>query len=238
MTVTTQTKYELTEELKGLETSKDNVAARHLVRSVKDFMAKMSSTPRWDDSVSEISASFRNLLSDSKDNRAYLKYVDITARARALLAYGASKLTPEEAAAENMTALSRTVDTAELLQTTQQLARPGGAIFEVARQTPEPLVEEAVRRGAQVKEVGGKVIDEVAPIGQKTVDELEEQGVINPALGITALLMLVFMKNKMFAVLLIIGMIYLTKQRQINAVKQQVQQVTDKVSNIADRVSS
>ncbi|MGD2066794.1 MAG: hypothetical protein PVI43_06470 [Candidatus Bathyarchaeota archaeon] len=236
MTVTVQQKHELTEELKGLESSKTNVGARHLVRSVKAFLEKMRNTPRWEDSVSEIGASFRNMLSDTKEHRAYLRYVDITARARALLAFGAARLTPEEAELENLSTLNRAQGTEEFLSTTQRLSQPGGSIVETAYQTPEPLVEETIRRGAQVKEVGSKVVDVAAPVGQKAVDELESKGVLNPALGIIALAMIVFMKNKLLAVILILGLIYLTKQRQINEARQQVQKVTDKVSSIAERV--
>ena len=238
MTVTVQQKHELTEELKGLEASKDNVSARHLVRSVKDFLEKMRGTPRWEDSVSELGASFRNMISDTKEHRAYLRSVDITARARALLAYGAARLTPAEAAIENLTTLNRAQGTEEFLETTQRLSQPGGGAVEVAYQTPEPFVEESIRRGAQLKEVGGKVVDVAAPVGQKAVDELESKGVLNPALGIIALAMIIFMKNKLLAVILILGLIYLTKQRQIDAARQKVQQVTNKVTSIADRVEA
>jgi hypothetical protein len=153
-----------------------------------------------------------------------------------LLAFGAARLTPEEAELENLSTLNRAQGTEEFLSTTQRLSQPGGSIVETAYQTPEPLVEETIRRGAQVKEVGSKVVDVAAPVGQKAVDELESKGVLNPALGIIALAMIVFMKNKLLAVILILGLIYLTKQRQINEARQQVQKVTDKVSSIAERV--
>lgn len=238
MTVTVQVKYELSEEIKLLENNKGSVPARHLVRSVKTFIEKMKATSRWDDSKSSIGASFSNLLSDSKEHKPYLRYVDITARARALLAYGASRLTAAEAESENVSTLHRAADTESLLETTQRLSQPGGEAFEVAYQTPEPLVEEAIRRGGQVKDVGGKIADRTAPIGQKTVDKLEERGVLNPALGVIALAMIIFMKNKILAVLLIIGLVYLTKQRQIRAAKQKIQTISDKASSIADRVTS
>lgn len=235
--ITAAQKHTLTEELKGLEGSRDSVPARHLVRSVKSFIEKMKNTPRWDDSKSAIGASFSNLWSDSKDNKPYLRYVDITARARALLADASSKLTPQEAEAENVSVLQR-IDSSGLVEQSQQLNRPGGDFFNVVRHTPQPLVQEAVRRGGQVKDVGGKVSDELAPVGQSAVDELDKQGVLNPALGVVALSMFIMMKNKMLAVALIIGMLYLTKQRQIREAKAKISAATDKVTAAADKVTS
>lgn len=232
-----QQKHALTEELKGLEGSRDSVPARHLVRSIKSFIEKMKNTPRWDDSKSAIGASFSNMWSDSKEHKPYLRYVDITARARALLVEASGKLTASEAEAENV-GLLRRADSTGLVDQTRQLNRPGGDLFNVMRETPQPLVQEAVRRGGQVKDVGSKVSDEIAPVGQSAVDELNKQGVLNPALGVVALAMFIFMKNKLLAIALILGLLYLTKQKQIQAAKQKITEVKDQVTGVADKVTS
>ena len=233
-------KEQLTGELLALEEASDTSNPVSTIRGAKALLVKLRQTSRWDDSRSGISASFLNLVRDDETHYAYLKYTDISARANALVAASAVQLTPEQAAQEGVSSLQR-IDSqaaAEHLATTQRLSRPGGAAFEVVRETPEPFVEEAVRRGGQVKRVGVKVIDEVAPVGQKLIDELDKREITNPLLGITSLGLLVFMKNKILAVIIVLILIYLTKQRQISTVKTKVQEIKDRVQGVADRVQT
>jgi hypothetical protein len=233
-------KEQLTIELFALEEASDTSGPIATIRGSKALISKLRETSRWDDSRSGITASFLNLVRDDETHHEFLAYTDISARANALIAAAASQLTPEQAAQEGVSGLQR-IDSqaaAEHLATTQRLSRSGGEAWEVVRETPEPFVEESVRRGGQVKEVGIKVIDEVAPVGQKLVDELDEREITNPLLGITSLGLLVFMKNKILAVIIILVLIYLTKQRQISAVKAKVQDVKERVQGVADRVET
>lgn len=230
-------KEQLTQELLSLEETSDPVV---VIRGSKALLANLRATPRWDDSRSSISASFLNLIRDDETHYEYLSYTDISARANALIASAATQLTPEQAAQEGVVGLQRINAQAasEHLTTTQRLSRPGGEAWEVARETPEPFVEESIRRGGQAKEVGVRVIDEVAPVGQRLIDELDEKEITNPLLGITSLGLIVFMKNKLLAVIIVLVLIYLTKQRQINTVKTKVQTITDRVQGVADRVGT
>jgi hypothetical protein len=169
----------------------------------------------------------------------YLKYTDISARCNALLAWGASRLTPQQAAAEGVSGLQRVNPEAaeQHLSQQQRLSAPGGQAWEIARETPAPFVDEAVRRGGQVKDVGGKFVDKAAPVGQGVVDRLDEHGVTNPLIGFISLGLIVFMKNKIFAIILIMALIYLTKQKQIAEVKAKVQSVKDSVTGTVDKVT-
>lgn len=211
--MTEQQKHELTQELLTLESQKSAIQPVALVRACKAFLEKMQSVSRWDDSRSAIGAKFWNLVEDTQNYNSYLSYVDITARTRALLAWAAQKLSQAEAQAEGVAGLrnmsAQAVETH--LETTQRLSKPGGALLEVARETPEPLVDEAVRRGEQVKDVAAEVYEETKPIGRKLVDELDDRGITNPLLAISCLSMLVFMKNKALSVIMCLGLIYLLK---------------------------
>jgi len=230
-------KSDLTDEIEALENTKTRLAPVLVVRRAKALLDKLRVTTRWDDSRSDISAKFYNLINDTEEYRGYAAYADISARARSLVAWGAVRLTPMEALAENVVGLQRTNQQAadQFQASTQRLYRPGGMAWEVARETPEPFVDEAVRRGGQVKIVAGEVAEEVKPVGQALIDELDSQGVTNPALGIIILGMIVFMKNKILAGLLSLGLIYLVKNKQISAVTDKISSVTDKVSSVADK---
>lgn len=231
-------KEQITAELLALEESGGSPVA--LVRGAKALLAKLRQMPRWSDSRSGISASFLNLVRDDETHRAYLKSTDISARATALMTEAATRLTPAQAQQEGVSGLQRVSATAasEHLSTTQRLSRPGGEAWEVARETPKPFVEEAVRRGGQVKRVGGKIVDEVAPIGQGIIDELDEKGITNPLLGATSLGLLIFMKNKILAVVIILVLVYLTKQRQLSEAKDKIYSVTDRVQSVAEKVEA
>ena len=226
-------KFQFSQELIRLEDTKDNLPPISLVRETKNLISQVRALPRWEDSRSGISASFQTLLRD-QEYRSYLTSSDILARANALLVWGATRLTPEQAQAEGVSGLQRTSASAaqEHLEVTQRLSQPGGEAWEIARETPDPLIDEGIRRGAQVKEVGSNIIDKAAPIGQRGIDRLDEANLTNPILGIIALAMIVFMKNKLLAIILIGFLIYLTKQRQIAAIKTRVDSVTDRVSSV------
>lgn len=235
---TADTKYELSQELLSLEAAKDQVAPLQLVRGANALLSRLNQEPRWQDSRSGISASFQTLIHDEKVH-AYLSSTDISARAKALLAWGATQLTPEQAAAEGVGGLQRLNAEAleEHISQTQRLSQPGGSAWEVARETPAPFVDEAVRRGGQVKEVSSEFIDKAAPVGQGLVDNLDEKNITNPLLAVVSIALFVFMKNKLLAVIIIIGLIYLTKQRQIAEAKAKVQTLTGKITGTADAVS-
>ena len=226
-------KFQFSQELIRLEDTKDNLPPISLVRETKNLISQVRALPRWEDSRSGISASFQTLLRD-QEYRSYLTSSDILARANALLVWGATRLTPEQAQAEGVSGLQRTSASAaqEHLEVTQRLSQPGGEAWEIARETPDPLIDEGIRRGAQVKEVGSNIIDKAAPSGQRGIDRLDEANLTNPILGIIALAMIVFMKNKLLAIILIGFLIYLTKQRQIAAIKTRVDSVTDRVSSV------
>jgi hypothetical protein len=236
---TEETKAQLSAELISLEQSKGKVPPVATVRGANELLAKLRATPRWNDSRSGISASFQTLFRDD-ETHAYLKYTDISARCVALTAWGATQLSPEQAREEGVTGFQRSLspEVAEQhLEQTQRLSAPGGQAWEVARETPAPFVDEAVRRGGQVKDVGGKFVDKAAPVGQGVVDRLDEHGVTNPLIGFISLGLIVFMKNKIFAVILILALIYFTKQRQIAEAKAKVQSVTDSVTGTVDKVT-
>jgi hypothetical protein len=231
-------KEQLSSELLALEESSGNPVV--IVRGAKALLAKLRQTPRWNDSRSGITSSFLNLIRDDETHHSYLRYTDISARATALMAAAATKLTPAQAQQEGVSGLQRVSGEAasEHLTTTQRLSRPGGTAWEVARETPEPFVEEAVRRGGQVKKVGGEIVEEVAPVGQGLIDELDRHEVTNPLLGITSLGLLIFMKNKILAVVIILVLIYLTKQRQIAEAKSKIDSVTGRVQSVAEKVET
>jgi len=231
-------KEQITAELLGLEKAGGSPVA--LVRGAKALLAKLRQMPRWSDSRSGISASFLNLIRDDETHRAFLRYTDISARATAVMTEAATRLTPAQAQQEGVSGLQRVSAAAatEHLSTTQRLSRPGGQAWEIARETPKPFVEEAVRRGGQVKEVGGKVVDEIAPIGQSVIDELDEKGITNPLLGITSLGLLIFMKNKILAIVIIMVLIYLTKQRLISEAKAKIENITGRVQSVAEKVET
>ena len=226
-------KFQYSQELIRLEDTKDNISPVSLVRELKNLISQVRALPRWQGSRSGISASFQTFIRD-EEFRSYLTSSDILSRANALLAWAATRLTPEQAATEGVSGLQRTSASAadEHLEITQRLSQPGGEAWEIARETPDPLIDEGIRRGAQVKDVGSKILDKAAPIGQRGIDRLDEANLTNPILGIIALAMLVFMKNKLLAVLLIGALIYLTKQRQISAVRARIDSVTDRVSSV------
>ncbi len=233
---TDSVKEQLSAELVALEKSEGSPVNR--VRGAKALLAKLRQTPRWGDSRSGITSSFLNLIRDDETHRAFLRYVDISARATALMAEAATQLTPSQAQQEGVSGLQRISAAAatEHLSTTQRLSRPGGGAWEVAREMPKPLVEEAVRRGGQAKVVGGKIVDEIAPIGQSVIDELDEKGITNPLLGITSLGLLIFMKNKILAIVIIMVLIFLTKQRQLSEAKAKIESVTGRVQSVAEKV--
>jgi len=226
-------KAELSEELFALE--KQVASPIVIVRSAKALLAKLGQTRRWDDSRHGITASYLNLVKDQKDFKGYLKYTDITARVRALIVANAVKLTQADADIEGVGGFRRLVDTGaaqEFLETTQRLSRPGGTAFEIARETPKPLLQETVRRGRQVKRVGAEAFEEVKPVGQRVITELEERKITNPLLGITTLGLLIFMKNKWLAIFIIIGLVLVLKNQQITAAKEAVTSVKERVERI------
>lgn len=223
----------LSDELLVLETS--GAPPITIVRGAKALLAKMGQTRKWEDSRHGVTASYINLVKDRKDFKSYLRSTDITARARALIVANAVKLTQAEADAENVGGFKRAVNVAaaqEFLEVTQRLSRPGGTIFEVARETPKPLLQETVRRGEQIKRVGAEAFKEIKPVGQRLVTELEERKITNPLLGITSLGLLIFMKNKWLAIFLIISLVLVLKNQQITAAKEAVTKVKERVERI------
>ena len=231
-----QTKSDLSSRLIAIEKSRNSAPALTTLQQSKALLEELRATSRWDDSRSGITASVQSLFKD-EDVRPYLKYTDISARANALIVWAAGQVTESQAQAEGVAYLRRVSDAESYLEQTQRLSQPGGEVWETARETPEPFVEEAVRRGVQVKRVGGEVADKVAPVGQGLVDQLDEKGITNPLLGVVSLGLFVFMERKLLAILIIIALIYLTKQRQINTVKQKVQAVQDSITSTVDKVS-
>mgnify|MGYP003978399573 CR=1 FL=1 len=234
---TEDVKCQLTAELIGLEQSAGSPVAT--VRGAKALLAKLRNTRRWDDSRSSISASVQTLFRDSA-TCPYFKYTDISARATGLMANAATKLTPEQASSEGVSGFRRSLspEASEIyLQQTQRLSQPGGSAFEIARETPGPFVDEAVRRGGQVRDVGSKIVDKTAPVGQGVVDRLDHHGVTNPLLGAVSLGLLVFMERKLLAIVIIAVLVWLTKQRQISQAKAAVKSVQDRVTGTVDSVT-
>lgn len=226
-------KAQLTADLFALENS--NASPISIVRGAKSLLAKLEQTPTWEDSRHAITASYINLVKDNKDFKEYLSHQDLLERVRALIVANAVKLTQAEADAEGVGGFRRFVsqDAAQQnLDVTQRLSRTGGDIFEIARETPKPLLEETLRRGGQVKDVGVKAAQEAAPVGQQVITELDNRAITNPLLGITSVGLLVFMKNKWLAIFIIIGLVAVLKNQQIAAAKQAVVDVKDKIEKV------
>jgi len=213
---------QLSTQLKELEDTKSNLPPVSLVRQALALEDQLTQSPRWSDSQSAITASFYNLIKDTKDNLSYLSYTDISARLRALITWGATHLSEDQARSLTSTTrpsgivgLSRSSSAAAEEDATARLRQPGGMAWEVARQTPEPFVDEAVRRGGQVKTVAVKVGDKATPVAESLKDKLDREGLTNPLVGIAVLGMLVFMKNKYLAVALSGGLVFLVKGSDI-----------------------
>lgn len=236
---TEQQEYILSNKLVQLEEYKDTISPLQLVREGKTLLADLRNTPRWEGSRSDISASFQTLFSD-QETLPYLSYTDISSRTTALIAWGATQLSQAEAEAEGVGGFRRSLSKEAVglnLDETQRLSSPGGLAWEVARETPAPLVEESVRRGVQVKNVGSNIIAKAAPVGQGIVDNLDERNLTNPLIGVISLSLIIFMKNKLLAIFLIIGLVYLLKQRQIKETAHQVSVVRGKITGAVDRVA-
>lgn len=219
-------KANLTQELLNLETSE--ISPLQKVRSAKVLLNKLEQRPAWNDSRHSITASYLNLVKDSSEYGEYLSYQNIAKRARALLIANALRLTQAQANAEGVGVFKRRLSQAsakKFLDVTQRLSRTGGEYFEIARETPEPFVEETARRGEQAARVGREAFEEAKPVGQRLIKKLDEKQITNPLLGITSLGLFLFMKNKWLAVFLIIGLVLVLKNQQISAAKAGVERI-------------
>jgi hypothetical protein len=227
--VETQRRYTLSEMLKGLEARRSQVSSLKTMRGVLALEALLRSGPSWVDSQGSISSSFLNLIRDEDINKPYLSYHDITRRLLNLKAYAASGLTPEEARAENVGQLQRLVsaESAESgVQTGIRLNRSGGLVFETARELPEPFTEEAIRRGGQAKRAGQEIWTELRPVAERQRQELERRELTNTVMVGTSIGLLVFMKNKMLAGLLIAGIVYFFKKDAVEEIQQDMDDLT------------
>jgi len=231
--VEVERRFQLSQRLENIEDNRESVPAINVLRGAKALLADLQAGPRWNDSQHGITASFKNLWQDAEVNKPYLAYTDITARVRSLIAWAAARVTSIQAQQEGVATLHR-LSTAEGteagLRTGIRLDRPGGLLFETARETPEPFTEEAVRRGGQVKRVGQQVLTELEPIAQQQKRELEKRNIVNTGLVVTSLGMLILMKNKILAVLGIGALVYFFKKEAIQEVKGDIESVTSKLT--------
>lgn len=193
------TKQDLTKNLLSLESQRDTGSPSQVARQLQSFLETLKTSPRWDDSRSATTASFLNLIQDTKENQEYLSYNDLKTRATELLIYISHKLTPAEAQALNLQSYQRISTSAETLSAAQRISQPGGMLFETARELPDPLVDEAKRRGAQVKKVGASVADQLQPAGTTLKNRFDAEGWTNPLILLTLALIMIFVKNKMLA---------------------------------------
>jgi hypothetical protein len=140
-----------------------------------------------------------NLIHDTKENQEYYSYNDLKTRATELLIYISHKLSPAEAQALNLQSYQRISTSTETLSAAQRISKPGGMIFETVRELPDPLVDEAKRRGGQVKAVGVSVADQLQPAGTSLKNRFDTEGWTNPLILITLASIMIFVKNKMLA---------------------------------------
>jgi len=225
-------RFQLTTRLEGLEDQRERVPPITTLRGAKQLLRDLQAGPRWEDSQHRITASFKNLFQDAEINKPYLAYTDITARIRSLIAWAAVRVSALEAQQENVVGfrIATAASTEAGLQTGIRLDRPGGLLFETARETPQFFTEEAVRRGGQVKRVGQAALTELQPIAERQKQELEKRKLTNIVLIVTSLGMLVFMKNKILAVLGIGALTYFFKKEAIQEVKGDIESVTSRLT--------
>jgi len=223
----------LSRSLERLEDERSVIPAIKTLRATKALLRDLQAGPRWEGSQHGVTASFLNLWRDEESNKPYLAYTDITARIRSLIAWAAVRVTAIQAQQEGVSQLHArgTAESTEAgLQTGIRLDRPGGTFFEVARETPEPFTEEAVRRGGQAKRVGQQILTELEPVAEQQKRELEKRNIVNTGLVVTSLAMLILMKNKILAVLGIGALVYFFKKEAIQEVKGDVESVTSKLT--------
>lgn len=192
-------KQELTKTLVSLESQQDSGAPAQLARQTQTLLEKLKTTPKWDDSRSATTASFLNLIQDTKDNQEYFSYNDIKTRATELLIYISHKLSPSEAQAMGLQSYQRASTSAETLNTTRRMSSPSGMLFETARELPDPLIDETKRRGSQVKNVASSAAEQLRPTTTNLKRRLDEEGWTNPLILLTLVSILIFVKNKMLA---------------------------------------
>lgn len=224
----TERRFQLSERLKQLEDRREQTAPITTLRGTKQLLSDLQSGSRWEDSQHSITASFKNLWQDAEVNRPYLAYTDITARVRSLIAWAAVRVSALEAQQENVSGfrVASAASTEAGLQTGIRINRPGGTFFETARETPEFFTDEAVRRGGQVKRVGQAALTELQPIAERQRQELEKRNIANIVLVVTSLGMIVFMKNKILAVIGIGALTYFFKREAIQEIKGDIESVT------------
>jgi len=192
-------KQDLTKTLLSLEAQRDAGTPAQIARQLQSFLEKLKSASRWDDSRSSTTASFLNLIRDTKEYQEYYSYNDLKTRAIELLVYVSHKLTPAEAQAMGLQSYQRTSTSVEALEAAQRVSKPGGIIFETARELPDPLIDEAKRRGSQAKEVGTSIAEQLRPATTNLKRRFDEEGWTNPLILLTLVSILIFVKNKMLA---------------------------------------
>jgi len=213
----TDRKHNITEQLKHLEANRDAKSPLQTVREAKSLQSILQAGSAWHDSVHPITASFWNLFSDTKQYKPYLKSSEISTRLRTLIAWAATQLSPEVARTEGVAAFQQLSPEAleKGLETGERLNRPGGLLFETVKELPEPLTEEAARRGAQAKAVGSEVLKELGPIAEQQKQELQKRQLTNGVLVTSGILLFLFVKNKKLAFLITGLLTYYLKKEEI-----------------------
>lgn len=225
-------RFQLSERLKQLEDRREQTAPITTLRGTKQLLRDLQSGPRWFDSQHSVSASFKNLWQDAEVNKPYLEYTDITARIRSLLAWAAVRVSAFEAQQENVSGfrVATAESTEEGVRVGARLSRPGGTFFETARETPEFFTDEAVRRGGQVKRVGQAALTEIQPVAERQKQELERRKLANIVLVVTSVGLLIFVKNKILAVIGIGALTYFFKKEAIQEIKGDIESVTSSLT--------
>jgi hypothetical protein len=227
-------RYQLSTRLEQLEDS--NASPYQIAADARALYDELRQGSRWDSSRSSVTASVLNLFKDEADNRFFLKYTDISARVKEVMVKAASQLSPDDAQRAGVGAFKRVSYDEETAATTRRLHQSGGMAMQTAVETPEFFVDEAVRRGGQVKDVGVRAGQVAAPVGEKFIEAMDRKKVTNPLLGIITLAMIVFMKNKLLAIILIVAMWSLAKHKTIKKAKDAVTGAADAVTGAADSV--
>jgi hypothetical protein len=202
-------KQTLTKTLLSFELQKDSGGPAQLARQIRDFLEQLKTAPKWDDSRSATTASFLNLIQDTTENQEYLAYNDLKSRATELLIFVSHKLSPAEAQTLSLQSYQRMSTSPEALATAQRLSRPGGVLLETARELPDPLVDEAKRRGGQARLVASSAAEELRPTTTSFKRRFDEEGWTKPLILLTLASILIFVKNKMLALTIDGILIYL-----------------------------